>query len=115
MKKTNIQYWGRAAWDTLHIFTFAYPITPCARDKSVAYLFMTSFAEMIPCAKCRKHWTEIVYKGIPSESHEVFSSRTSLSKFVVEGHNQVNKRLGKPEVSYQDALKMYSADFHLDD
>lgn len=112
MKKTSIEFWGRAAWDTLHIFTFAYPINPCEQDKKNGYQFMISFANMIPCAKCRKHWYDIVRSGIDSPTSDVLASRTNLSSFVVDGHNKVNARLGKRKVTFEQALQMYSAEFH---
>lgn len=52
---------------------------------------------IIPCLSCRQHFEQVLVENPIPESDDFF-------KWSVDVHNIVNKRLGKPEVSYEDAL-----------
>ncbi len=63
---------------------------------------------MVPCEKCSVHATAYIEKNY-DQLDTVVEGRTNLFEFFHTFHNYVNKRLGKPEMSLQDAYKIYSA------
>lgn len=58
-----------------------------------------NFARRVPCGECRRHWLEM-FKRTPIESHRYFD-------WTVDRHNEVNARLGKPVISYEEARRIW--------
>jgi hypothetical protein len=52
---------------------------------------------IIPCLSCRQHFEQVLVENPVPEAGDFFA-------WSVDVHNIVNKRLGKPEFSYEDAL-----------
>jgi hypothetical protein len=59
--------------------------------------FVEGYKEIIPCLSCRDHFEQVLIDNPVPEADDLF-------KWSVDVHNIVNKRLGKPEFSYEDAL-----------
>jgi hypothetical protein len=59
---------------------------------------------MLPCEECCQHYCSEFDKD-PVDNH--LDSKYKLSLWVVNFHNRVNTRLGKKNVSYEDARAMY--------
>ena len=67
-------------------------------------LFLANFAKRIPrytkgCS-CKEHWRNIVRQNPPKFGDEYFA-------WSVTCHNEVNKRLGKPTYTVEEARKFY--------
>ena len=92
--------WGRNAWDFFHTSSFAYSDNPTMKEKLAAFNFFNSIAKMLPCDICSQHCEEYVQNNPPDVTNKI-----TLSKWLVKFHNNVNKRLGKSEFSYEDAQK----------
>lgn len=104
----HLKEWGPRGWIFIHAISFSYPETPTLEHRRAMYDFIRSLPTLLPCAKCRRHFLEFVDElGVSGESHVVFSSRYAISKFMVEAHNRVNLRNGKPAISYNDVVKFY--------
>lgn len=89
-----------ALWNELHTNAINYKGT----DNNV---FLLAFARKIPrytkgCS-CQEFWGNWKRANPPKygDNNEYFA-------WTVAAHNAVNKKLGKPEISLDDALKMYS-------
>jgi hypothetical protein len=59
--------------------------------------FVESYKEIIPCLSCREHFEQVLVENPVPEADDLF-------KWSVDVHNIVNRRLGKPEFSYEAAL-----------
>jgi hypothetical protein len=89
--------WGPAGWITLHSIALNYPINPTYNDVLILNSFMTSFANTIPCKRCKDDFGQmfIVYKKrYPRWS----ASRYDFFLFTLRAHNTVNRKLLKPVI-----------------
>lgn len=71
------------------------------------YRFLVYFGAVLPCHKCRRHYAAHLRGHVSDPFGDVLSSRESLSVYLVELHNDVNRRLGKPEMPYVQVKEMY--------
>lgn len=76
-----------------------------ADDYQTLKTFIYSYVGALPCVVCRKHFEEVLAQvPFPSESENL-----AYFKWSVDVHNIVNNRLGKPRVSYDDALREWAS------
>lgn len=91
-------------WSTLHQYAKNYPFDPTPQDKSDAIKFYESFGKAIPCLDpCRIHYEKWFHK-YPLENALI--SREELQKYVIDLHNDVNRRTQKRILSYEEALSI---------
>lgn len=101
----TVAEWGPAAWKFLHAVTFAYPDVPTLAEQLAAeQLFTTCLRTLLPCQRCREHFDSEL-RAHPPDTR----SRATLSAWLVDLHNRVNLRLGKPTVTYAQAEAAYSS------
>ena len=106
----SIESWGPKIWSILHITSFSYPSEPTVHDKHIMYNFYHSLKHLLPCPRCKTHFAESLQYHMNDVECETLQSRRNLSYYVVELHNEVNKRNGKEEWSYERAEGHYCAD-----
>lgn len=106
--RAAIASWGPAAWTFMHTVSFTYPEHPNADDKERAHRFMHACAAMLPCIRCRRDWTHYVTEHLPTVDSRHLLSREAFARFLVEGHNHVNRRLNKPTLTYEEVFRMYT-------
>ena len=94
--------WGPKLWFVMHTFAYSYPDNPSKDEQYAMEQFFNNLKYTIPCNICRNHYKDILEKTPVSK---YLSCRDELFKFTVDVHNVVNKSLGKPIYSYDDALK----------
>ena len=94
--KTSI--WGPSAWRFLHAVTFAYPETPSAEHKEAARALFTNLKLLLPCEDCCAHYSKALANA---NLEDALESKTKLTRWLFDFHNQVNARLGKPEFSWE--------------
>lgn len=95
--------WGPCAWLFLHSITLNYPNNPTIEDQTNMTNFIMSLKHVIPCHKCKINFANHL-KNKPL-TKEVLSSKETLTKWLIDIHNEVNKMNGKKVLSYDDALK----------
>lgn len=100
---------GPPLWFSLHNGSLRYPEDPSPIFAERMKGFIYGLPYILPCEKCQAHAISYI-EGHEKEIKEACTARNKLFKFFVDFHNSVNKRLGKPEVSLDDALKLYSED-----
>jgi hypothetical protein len=105
MSNMDIRVWGPNAWDFMHTVTFSYPESPTTEEMTNMKHFFYSTSEVLPCTKCRSHFSRLVHTEYPITDH--LTSKETLSKWLVEAHNLVNDRLGKPRLSYDFVRQKY--------
>lgn len=99
--------WGTPYWQVAHAVTFLYPDEPSAEDKHRVLTFFKLFPFLLPCSICGLHFANTMRDKLPL-TDEVMTSRETLSRWLVDVHNMVNRRLGKKEVAYEDVAKYYT-------
>lgn len=104
---SGLRSWGPAGWTFLHVMSWTYPEEPSAQDREDMFIFLHAFAKVLPCTRCRRHWSKLLSKALPSSSSPRLSSRTSLAGFLVDAHNDVNGELGKPVVTHDEARRLF--------
>ena len=88
--------WGPPTWYTLHAMTFGYSDYPSKEEKFHAYNFFSSLPFMIACNKCGKHCKEYIMNNPPNAE-----SKKELTKWLVEFHNTVSKRVGDKKIKLE--------------
>lgn len=98
--KPNV--WGKCGWLFLHSVSLDYPDNPSNEDKLRYKTFFESLQYILPCEKCKVHMKQNMEKYKLTD--KILSDKTSVIKWVIDIHNEVNKSLGKSILSYEDAL-----------
>lgn len=97
--------WGPHMWTMIHLICLQAPETIDANVRNSYYMFFSMMPYVLPCDKCREHWLSHIQQH-PLEN--ALETRDKLFKWSVDMHNIVNKSLGKPEMSYEEALKHWT-------
>lgn len=101
----DVRLWGPSAWETMHAVTFTYPEqNPTEEEKDAMRRFFYSIADVLPCYRCRKHFKELL---MTHRLEDNLHNRDQLTRWLVARHNDVNRRLGKPIVSYDFVKSKY--------
>lgn len=85
---------GPKKWAELH--QRSWTIKTIVPGKETEWL--EKFERTIPCGECKAHWHQVVVENPPD-----FSSHEAYFRWTVDCHNLVNRSLGKPLMSYEDA------------
>lgn len=94
-RQNAAQSFGPAMWTSIHNIALAYDPTP--ERKKVLVDFMDNLATLFPCQKCSPHIREAI-KTMPTDS------KLSVFKWSIDFHNAVNARIGKPVLTYKQAI-----------
>lgn len=99
----HLDKWGPAAWHFLHTITFVYPNNPTTEERTTMTNFFSKTLPLIlPCKVCATHYSSIL-SNFPIQAE----NRETLSKWLVEIHNQVNSSTQKPSMTYEQVRKLY--------
>jgi hypothetical protein len=93
------QQWGPKLWKALHYIAFGFPQQPDEQYKTAAQQLMSSLAYLLPCQKCRSHYSEYLKQNPPR-----IASRSDFMTYISELHNSVNERLGKEVVPTDETV-----------
>jgi hypothetical protein len=91
---------GKHFWGTMHLAALGSPQKFEASHVTAYSTFYKQIPNVIPCQSCGTHLSEI-YQLLPIEP--ALSGSQALFEWTVGVHNAVNRRLGKSEVSIDDA------------
>lgn len=83
---------GRAAWKLLHTMMARFPEKPTADESLALKTYITLFSRLYPCGDCARHFQQLLAKYPPQTS-----GRQAAAGWACFVHNEVNKRLKKPE------------------
>jgi hypothetical protein len=106
----NTNIWGPSAWRLIHSVSFTYPKNPTLIDKQRYKSFFESLAFTLPCVVCQFHYKKEL---LQFDLDRALRSREHLSRWAVDLHNSVNKRLAaegdkrKKVMSYEEVRKIY--------
>lgn len=98
-RKSQMEKDGPEIWRALHVAALEWNGD---RQRLANAINRTTTA--VPCGECKKHWIEMIQqKPITAKTAEEFFALT------VEWHNEVNARLGKPQLTIEEAKAIYRA------
>ena len=100
----SIESWGPCFWKTLHTATFTYPHKPTHEQQLGTKLFFENVRHVLPCPSCQEHYKQNL-KQLPL--NDAVKSRDALSRWLVDIHNRVNVKNGKPIVDYESVRRHY--------
>jgi hypothetical protein len=95
--------WGPSLWMTLHTISLNYPCHPTAEQKTQYKQYFDSLGHVLPCGKCRDNLVSNL--SCTKYGEDVFESRDTLSRWVYDLHDSVNKMLGKKTPITYDAMR----------
>lgn len=98
--------WGPHAWAFLHAVTYSYPENPRPELQHQMRTFFDSLKVALPCTKCRDSYAE-KFERTAREPHNPFASRTALTRWLRELHNDVNHGHGKPKWDEKQCTQLY--------
>jgi len=90
-------------WKTLHAVSFTYPSDADRETQERYRTFFKSLGHVIPCPSCAKHFRD--YEA--AHPVTVDGNRESLARWVVDLHNDVNRRSGKPQYTFEEVEAVY--------
>ena len=105
MAAGSIDDWGPPLWQFLHVASFAYPESPSTERQQAMLDFLQAVGRVLPCSKCRMHYGKHCKTCLLPE---VVRSRSALTHWLVDLHNEVNLLTGKRAWTYDDALVKYA-------
>ena len=100
----NPKIWGPAGWKFLHSITLHYPENPSLQDKQNYKKFFESLQFTIPCEKCKNHYQESLQKY---SLDNALNNKEALFNWLVDIHNEVNKKNNKKVLSYEEVKNIY--------
>lgn len=98
--------WGPPMWHILHTISFNYPINPTEEQKKHYYKFYKNLKNILPCRYCRENLANNLKTHKLDKS--IMKNRETLSRWVFELHEMVNKMLGKHSgLTYDEVRDRY--------
>ncbi|VDB99929.1 unnamed protein product [Peniophora sp. CBMAI 1063] len=86
----DVEVLGRATWAFLHTTAAYYPDKPNVNQRANMLNLLHALPTLYPCSHCADHLGQEMKSNPPD-----VSSRTGLSWWLCQRHNEVNERLGK--------------------
>lgn len=83
---------GRGSWRLLHTMAAAYPKRPSAQQQRDMTQFVGLLSKFYPCPPCAQDFRSWLQQNPPR-----VASRDELAQFFCVAHNEVNRKLSKPE------------------
>ncbi len=101
-------HWGTFLWGLIHTTSIVDFEMPEVQERVTLQALETlrSVASCIPCKACSNHYLEYVNRFL--EQDDNVKKRMALFEYMVEFHNQVNRKLNKPEMTLEQAKEEWT-------
>lgn len=96
---------GPHVWFCLHNTAVHYPDHPTFEQKNQMKMFVKSFPVMLTCKTCFDY-TQNIMNNINID--QVVENRYTLFTFFFKLHNQVNKKINKRILSWEEVSKIWN-------
>ena len=83
---------GNGTWQLIHTIGAYMPENPTPQRQKALKDFIHNLAAVFPCSTCSNDFTNLIAQRPPETS-----SREAFAKWACNAHNDVNRKLGKPE------------------
>jgi hypothetical protein len=93
-------HWAHHIWAFLHTICIGYSTRPYYTDIEEK---LKTFVTLMPCEICLDTYVEYLDKLTTLDKADPMC----LFKWSVDLHNAVNKKLNKPEISFDDAFNLW--------
>ena len=102
----NPKVWGPSFWFSLQMGSLNFPenASKIVADKMKGFILGIPY--MLPCDSCSEHARAYIQTNYDNLD-EICLGRKTLVNFFYNFHNFVNKRLGKPQLSFEEAMNLY--------
>lgn len=104
--------WGPGKWAELHLMSLRYPLYPDIETQGSMVDYIYRIPRSLPCSVCRRHAQEYL-KAHERDIPWAVQSQRNLFILFVAFHNDVNRRNGKPQLRYEDALAIWTNTYQL--
>ncbi len=98
--------WGPHLWSFMHFAAANYPEQPTHKEIQDMVSWLCTLYVTIPCENCQIHYKRHIENAKPYLPR-ICSNKDDLFNFLVDIHNDVNKRNKKPLVSYEHARLIF--------
>lgn len=88
----DVEVLGRSTWTLLHSIAATYPVNPSSTERSDLLTFIGLLAKLYPCRPCAEDFQKYISLELP-----LVGSHDEFGTWLCGAHNEVNRRLGKPE------------------
>jgi hypothetical protein len=97
--------WGPFLWGLIHTVTVIDFEEPQVQEHFVKQAMerLKNVAAFVPCSKCATHYLE----HLNQLTEEEVIQPMRLFEHMVDFHNQVNKKLNKPQISLEEAKELW--------
>ena len=97
--------WGPCVWILFH--TLAFKIVPAefSSKKTDLINYIQRICSNLPCPECTQHAMEYMKQNL--RRIDAITTKEHLQEFLVDFHNAVNVRKGKPMFTYKQAEDKY--------
>jgi FAD-linked sulfhydryl oxidase len=99
----DVEQLGRHTWTFLHTTAAYYPDQPSEQHKKNASALFNSLPSLYPCSFCADELGKEMQRVGPPD----VSSRSTLSNWLCNIHNEVNERLGKKQFDCSKVLNRW--------
>jgi len=104
--------WGPKMWFAIDSIAFGLPEIINNETQIAFKNFMNSLILLLPCEKCRYHYSEYLKKNNLSNIN--FVNKNDVIKWINKLHNSVSKINNKREFLYQDTISYYNEKFNIE-
>ena len=100
--------WGPPTWISLHSITFGYPLNPTDEQKENYKKYFELIGDILPCKYCRISYKEFISNGCTQLTDNVMKNRHTLTRWMYDIHERVNKKLGMDYgITFDDVVRRY--------
>ena len=96
--------WGPVLWKYLHLLSINYPDYPDKKTINNHYQLLILIGKTLPCSKCANHYQ---YYMKPVKIKKGLKNKKNFIELILDLHNNVNEKLNKNKVSYNELLRNY--------
>ena len=86
--------WGPGLWLSLHCIAQNYPWDPDSQKKEDYLNYFRLIGKVLPCRYCRESYQNFIKEPGTILNEKVMENRKTLTKWLYDIHNKVNKKLG---------------------
>jgi len=96
--------WGSVFWQTGNVIGLRYE-----KPKAEDFVTVQQLLKAVPCPSCREH----IHKVLAETKTKDYEGQTfGVLRYMYDVHNAVNKKLHKPELSYEECLQATAEQLH---